>query len=155
MSLMLMLISVACGFGRVPPEASGVGPPLVQIEREAAFALIMPGARESGSHKADRFSSIDGQTAAYSLIDFDSSATAADVYAYYDIQLKANGWKPSRVSGLSFLESDGRAWCKPQMYFTVTIADLPALGRRGLPTPAPGQIRFTAGITGMDVRCPD
>jgi hypothetical protein len=79
MSLMVMLISVACGLGRVPPEASGVGPPLVQIEREAAFALAMSGARESGSRKGDRLSSIDGQSPAYSLIDFDSSATTADV----------------------------------------------------------------------------
>lgn len=55
---------------------------------------------------------VDDKVAAESWMTFQTSATAEDVYAFYDTQLKEQGWqsagRPSDGGGSGYMQRDGR-----------------------------------------------
>ena len=143
-------LAVACS----PPGADGGdGPPLATIKAESALKLVMPGSRVIGPLEQDRENTIEGPVAALAGAEFETTADQTAVFAYYEDQLAALGWTPTRAPLLSTIDAAGRGWCKPRMNFRVTVFDPKPAALRGIIVAA-GTIRYQALIVGGDEACP-
>ncbi|MEK6619378.1 MAG: hypothetical protein AABZ26_00220 [Chloroflexota bacterium] len=128
--------------------------PLAALQEEPATRLAMPTAEVLSPVRAERFMNITGPEAAFTGALWGTAAGRDEVFAFYDQALRGLGWQSDFGPGLSTIELDGRAWCRPRLFYRLTIVDPTELGR----TPARGGERFRtvfdATVRGIERPCP-
>jgi hypothetical protein len=146
------MIVAGCQSPIVEPD-HGNGPSLAMIKIDPALQLALPASRQVGTIAQDRSETIEGRFPASAGAEFETSSDQATVFAYYERELSALGWRPSRQLILTTIEAAGRAWCKPRMIFRVTIFDPKPAALRGIVIPA-GSVRYEAIVLGTEEACP-
>ena len=104
------------------PAAAHPYAPLADLQREPAAALVMPGADELARGGEERRQVLGRPKAAGVGVAFGTQASAEDVFAYYDRELRALGYTfiPNGVVPAT-TEFEAWGWCKPAAAFRVGI----------------------------------
>ena len=90
---------------------------------EPAATLRMAGAEELAKVGDERRMTIEGPISAFEGAIFGSQASALEVFAFYDRELRRLGWVQDRFVIRSTVELDAWGWCKPRLLFRLAIKD--------------------------------
>jgi hypothetical protein len=80
--------------------------------------------------------------------------TIDQTFSFYDAQLQAVGWVADFGPTLGSGELRGWGWCKPRMFFRLTIFDPANYDRRGITGGTAYRVVFDASINGTVRVCP-
>ena len=135
-------------------STAGVDLPVSALRAEAASELAPPGAVVLRTVQAEPFNNITGHEAAFYGHLFGVPSPPADIHTFYDRELIRLGWRVTRAPGLGTIETDGWGWCKPKLYFTLSILDPRGYSRIPLTGAEPYQTVIDARLAGTDEGCP-
>ncbi len=97
---------------------------------------------------------ITGWQAAFYGHVFGTQQSRDEVFSYYQRELIRLGWKTTHNPILSTVEVDGWAWCKPQLFYRLTIIDPTQYERVGIPDAARFRTVYDARLQGVTGACP-
>jgi hypothetical protein len=92
------------------------------LETDPAFALQMPGADELARVGSDRRFTLDGEQVPFAGHIYGTTATSADVYAFYESELARLGWQKQALPyPRSSAELENRIYCKTGAQYRLAI----------------------------------
>jgi hypothetical protein len=92
------------------------------LEADATFDVQMPGADELARVGGDRRFTLDGEQVPFAGHIYGTTATSADVYAFYESELARLGWhKQALPYPRSSAEIENRLYCKTGAEFRLAI----------------------------------
>lgn len=137
-----------------PGQSDSPYPPLAELRAEPAATIAPEGATQIREVGAERFMNITGpQTAFYGHV-WGSQLTIDETFSFYSAQLGRLGWTPDFRPILSSGESRGWGWCKPSMFFRLTIFDPADYDITGVKDGSAYRVVFDARINGTTRTCP-
>ncbi len=119
---LLLVATVVVGAALWSQSRSSLERP--DLEADPAYLLRMPGADELARVGGDRELTLDGPQTPFAGHIFGTTATSAEVYAFYERELARLGWKREPyVLGRSSVELENREYCTPKALFRLAIKD--------------------------------
>jgi len=125
------------------------------LEAEAAFAVQMPGADELARVGGDRRFTLEGEQNPFAGHIYGTTATSADVYAFYETELARLGWRKQLPPyPRSTAELENRIYCKIGAEFRLAIKNQDTAFQAGFYRGRTYTTVFDATVLSGDPRSP-